>query len=85
MGNEQSETQDEENPIINPPDLNSSEPIFNFGKNEIEKSKKDQVQFSRRKEQRKTISASNSLHLKQIQNLGEEQKKNRKKFIFKTK
>ena len=75
MGNEQSETQDEENPIINPPDLNSSEPIFNFGKNEIEKSKKDQVQFSRRKEQRKTISASNSLHLKQIQNLGEEQKK----------
>ncbi len=86
MGNEQSENQNEENEIINPPDLNSSEPIFNFGIEEKEKKKKEQVQFSRRKEQRKTIGASsNSLHLQNLQNImkGEEQKKNRKKFIFK--
>ena len=78
MGNEQSENQNEENEIINPPDLNSSEPIFNFGIEEKEKKKKEQVQFSRRKEQRKTIGASsNSLHLQNLQNImkGEEQKK----------
>jgi calcium-dependent protein kinase len=86
MGNEQSENQNEENEIINPPDLNSSEPIFNFGIEEKEKKKKEQVQFSRRKEQRKTIGASsNSLHLQNIQNMmkGEEQKKTGKSLFSK--
>ena len=86
MGNEQSENQEEENEIINPPDLNSSEPIFNFGIEEKDKKKKEQVQISRRKEQRKTIGASsNSLHLQNIQNMmkGEEQKKTGKSLFSK--
>ena len=55
MGNEQSEEK-EGDYIINPDD-NSSEPIFNFGKEEKDQSQKN-VSFARRKEQRKTIETS---------------------------
>ncbi len=81
MGNEQSEEK-EGDYIINP-DVNSTEPIFNFGKEEKDQSQKN-VAFSRRKEQRKTIATSSkSPHLQSLQSMMKEEKKGGKSLFAK--